>query len=264
MEETYGIVALINLLPALYYFGPWQLAHGSRDFPTLVACFASIIINVCHSATRCDDGDEWDAPIDLDAFPELTSAKVLIRPLLVSAEGDSDNGTRSDTEEHNSDWRLTVLRSRPMSFLVASGLEILGWWSYKGVDFSRSRIPGAPGEIITIPDSIDEYLPRIRQLVSRTPSLAYMVPLAEALARGETSKTALAPLVKQNVLLYGPLMDANRRCGYCRAPQPQEKMGRDLLRCGGGCSQMEQYCCKEHQQAHWKVHKAFCKANKKK
>ena len=262
VEERFGVVAFCNVLPALYHLGPCKLSHRSQDFPMLIAGFASSIINVCHSATHPGAEDLVDVPVDLDEFPELESAKILIEPLLVVDDGDDDDA----------EWRVKILRERPMSFLVAAGLEILCWWACKGVDLNKAPIPGYPGETLTLRDSVEEYLPRIRKLVSRTPRLAYMERQAEALAKGETSPSELAPLVKHasRTLLHGPLMDANRRCGYCRKPPSSSQDNdtanggkRDLKRCGGGCSGMEQYCCKEHQRAHWKRHKAFCLANKK-
>ncbi|KAK5731405.1 hypothetical protein LTR15_001345 [Elasticomyces elasticus] len=42
-------------------------------------------------------------------------------------------------------------------------------------------------------------------------------------------------------------------CGHCGAGG-----GKTLMKCGG-CKK-RQYCSKEHQKAHWKVHKDFCKA----
>ena len=39
-----------------------------------------------------------------------------------------------------------------------------------------------------------------------------------------------------------------------------EAVNGDKLRsCSGGCFGLSRYCCDEHQKAHWKQHRAFCK-----
>lgn len=76
VEESYGLVSLLNSLPTLYYIT--NVKHASTvllkySFPALIA---SLAVN-----PACASMDEVsDRPIDLETFPELTTVRIVVAP----------------------------------------------------------------------------------------------------------------------------------------------------------------------------------------
>jgi hypothetical protein len=112
---------------------------------------------------------------------------------------------------------------------------------------------------VTIPESIKTYLPTIESIVHHTPAFGYIQPIAQALAKGRKPGRPDG----STSLLFGPLIDSNRRCGLLSCRKTAEDAGVDNLKRCVGCDEMEQYCYREHQKQDWKVHKIFCLASKR-
>jgi hypothetical protein len=256
IEQYFGVVAFLNILPALYHLGNWTAQHERLE-KSLVALVTTIIINICHSITDVLDGRVQneafaDQAPDLEECPELLSAKILMEPLMYR---DGDTTQASATDEK---WRARVLKERPMSFAVAAGLEILAWWATHGVDLSKGSIPTDGSGPISALEALAEYQDRIGQLAKRVPRLGFINKITDELSKGRKP-----PLpTREESLLYGPLIYANRRCGLASCRKLEGVRGGELMRCSGGCGGLEHYCCKEHQKEHWGVHKVFCKTNK--
>jgi hypothetical protein len=259
VEQYFGVAAFLNILPALYHLGNWTAQHG-RLQRGLVAQLTTIVVNICHSAVDAlpVDGQEQgynafeDRAPNLEDFPELLPAKILMEPLLYR-----DGDTTAQTNAVDKKWRARVLKQRPMSFAVAGGLEILAWWATHGVDLTKGLIP-TNDVPITAPEALEEYQERIGQLAERTPRLAFINKIVEDIVQGRNPPH---PTRKES-LLYGPLIYANRRCGLASCRKLEAVRGGELMRCSGGCGGLEHYCCKEHQKEHWDLHKSFCKMNK--
>lgn len=121
VEQHFGVVALLNLLPLLYFLGDWKEAHEALPRYRLPCSLATTFINILHAAA---DDDAWDSPPDLNLLPELGGAHVWVRSLFQSNE-----------------MAGTVLRERPMSFAVAASIEVLGRWVTRQVPVSVDSIP---------------------------------------------------------------------------------------------------------------------------
>jgi len=262
VEEYYGVVAFLNILPACYHFGMWNEAKSSPQFNIFVASFTSLILNITHGATsrveNSENADEagvdaiTDPPKDLETLPELLSAKVFWESLLLAKDESSDQSLPRD-------WRVQLLHQRPRTFAVMASLEVLGWWSAKGIDLSRAEIPVNSGPSGEIKDHLEEYLPRIRLLVRGSPQEQVLSKYIERILTAILNKRKPKVPRPNLSLLYGPFFCDSRRCGLCH--KTQEEAGAVLFSCGGGCCGLEQYCCKKHQREDWKKHKIWCKRN---
>jgi hypothetical protein len=254
VEQYFGITAFLNILPALYHLGNWTAQHG-RLQRGLVAQLTTIVINICHTAVGAlpVDGKEQDAFADrapnLEVFPELLPAKILMEPLLYR------DGDETTTDKK---WRARVFKQRPMSFAVAGGLEILAWWATHGVDLSKGLIPTNDAHPISAPEALEEYQERIGRLSKRTPRLAFIDKIVQDIVQRRKPPHP----TRKDSLLYGPLIYATRRCGLASCRKLEAVLGGELMRCSGGCGGLEHYCCKEHQKEHWDLHKRFCRMNK--
>ena len=245
VELINGIVDFINITPLLYHLGCWKAGRHAIRVNDLVTCLASLVLNMCHSATS-DDWEKVDCAPNLEQFPELIQATVHVGPLLCGHVW----------EKTETSWRGKILESRPMTYAVAAGIEILGHWSNKGIVVSQAINSGVSYHEETIAFGIDEYLSQFRCLFKeRRPELGGILAIAEGLA--ECDSVSLP--ANEVSVLRDPLNNACMRCSLssCRATRCEN--GEPLLRCSGGCSGLSRYCCKEHQKEHWRQHKAFCK-----
>lgn len=234
VEKHFGIVAFLNILPVLYMIGGWSRATKSNEFKRIVYSLAIIIQNICVPITSCKGGNpEYDKAIDSEEFPDIISAKILIEPL------------------ERRTWRKDLLLKHPKSFAAIAGLEVLGWYSTKGVDMDIKL------QNTTLAQSIDEIRESFVELTEKLEQYRYIIPIMEAVINDEK-----APVPDSKVsLLNGPLFDAGKRCGLETCRKNKHDVGQSLFQCSGGCGGLEYYCCKEHQTAHWKVHKQFCRSN---
>ena len=183
---------------------------------------------------------------DRPGSPEHHSVK-FIRALFVS-----DDDTRP--------WRQELFDRRPLSFTIVALYEVFGWYAWKGFDFRRCGFQDENGQLVRLPRLFTVALPTLKVIAERLPELAYILPIATALFHGETPNKPEA----SKSLLYGPLVASNRRCGLSTCRQTAANVDRfNLLRCGGGCEGLEQYCCEAHQKQDWKRHKQFCVANRR-
>eukprot|EP00594_Rhizosolenia_setigera_P004154 CAMPEP_0178951572 /NCGR_PEP_ID=MMETSP0789-20121207/7307_1 /TAXON_ID=3005 /ORGANISM="Rhizosolenia setigera, Strain CCMP 1694" /LENGTH=346 /DNA_ID=CAMNT_0020632473 /DNA_START=579 /DNA_END=1616 /DNA_ORIENTATION=+ len=229
IEKHFGIVAFLNILPVLYMIGGWSRATKSNQFKKLISIIFIIIQNICVPITSCKGGDpEYDKTPDIKEHPETLCAKILIEPL------------------ERRTWRKDLLLKYPKSFAVIAGLEVLGWYSTKGVDmdikFYRDGVPFS-----TLAESIDEIRENFIELTEKLEQYRYIIPIMEAIINGEK-----APVPDSKVsLLNGPLFDAGKRCGLETCRKDAHDVEGRLFRCYGGCGGLEYYCCKEHQTAHW-------------
>jgi hypothetical protein len=260
VEQNFGVVAFLNILPALYHLGNWTAQH-ERLQRGLVALLTTILVNICHNATIAEDGQEQDDFFDqapnLEEFPELLQAKILMEPLLYRDGDTTQDSTIAGTTDKK--WRARVLKQRPMSFAVAGGLEILAWWATHGVDLSEGMIEtNDSSPAISVPGALGEYQERIGRLAERTPRLAFINMITDDIFKGRKPPHP----TRKDSLLYGPLIYADRRCGLVSCRKLEAVRGGELMRCSGGCGGLEHYCCKEHQKDHWDLHKRFCKMNK--
>jgi hypothetical protein len=157
-------------------------------------------------------------------------------------------------------WRLDFLHKHPGSFAAAAILEVLAWWAYKGWDLSKIEIISEnPGDFqMGIVEIMDLNRDNITLLVTQHPCLSYLSDIVATFSEG----TIPGKPVRSTHLLYGPLYYADRRCGLATCRKTAQELNlRELLRCSGGCEELQQYCCREHQLADWKAHKHFCKMN---
>ena len=235
VENYYGIVALLNVLPALYQFAGWREYHHDNilSYRTVIANLRTIVCIICHNLVHKGD---IDSKPSLENFPEMENVEPLIIPLLVIEE---------DTE-HDPTWRKDYFASNPKSFAVIACVELLGWWNHKGIKISRSN-------------TIKKYKDDILEWSRNIPKLGYIEPILNALCKNEKAPKPSS----SKSLLYGPLIHAFRRCGLPTCRKTVTETGNALFLCNG-CDGMEQYCSKAHQKQHWKTHKFFCKRNSRK
>ena len=274
IEEYSGVVAFLNILPALYHFGMWNEAKSSHLFNLFVASFASIISNIAFGATlgvRSRDGGADAADLNAITDPprnledSRSSAKVFWESLLLVKD---DDQLTSDDEQYHllssnpnlcREWRIKLLHDSPRTFAVMAGIEVMGWWSSKGIDFTRAAIPVDDGPAEAISDSLEDDLPRIRLLIRGSPRKDLISPYIERIAAAiMKNKKAKRPSPRSS-LLHGPFYYDSRRCGLCH--KTEKEVGHNLLSCAGGCQGLEQYCCREHQKQDWNKHKFWCKRN---
>lgn len=144
------------------------------------------------------------------------------------------------------DWRQSMLQEHPLVFAMGAIAEAIGWWLYQG-----GRAP-PPEEADRAMAFYSKSNPTPFLLPERHPRLFLVLDIVAALNRGTTP-----PLPDEaDSFMYEPLLVRSRSYAYCDAH------GNALMRCGGGCGGLAHYCSKEHQRAHWKEHKKFCRANK--
>lgn len=271
VEEYFGVVAFLNILPAVYHFGMWNEPKSSRTFNVFLASFASLLCNILYGATcgvRQYNGDAdaagldaiTDEPKDLREFPEMGSAKVFWESLLLVKDDDDDQSTSSNLNLPR-EWRIKLLHDSPRTFAVMAGIEVLGWWTSKGIDLTRADIPITDGPSQKFSDFLKEDVPRIRLLIRGLPQNEVISPYVERIVDAIMNNKKLRPKVPSPVssLLYGPFYYDSRRCGLCH--KTEKEVGHSLLSCAGGCHGLEQYCSKEHQKQDWPKHKFWCKKN---
>ena len=147
-------------------------------------------------------------------------------------------------------------------------MEVLARWQRKGIRVSAAVTPAAPPPELAARMSVRqieeytesaqsmfiEYTPRMVALAAAEPRLAYLLPLFAAIA--EDTNPGL-PAMEES-LLRGPLR-AHITCGMPGCRLPHAVGGGRLLICKGGCGGLTRYCSREHQHAHWKQHRGFCK-----
>ena len=256
VEERFGLVQLLNLAPLLYFLGDWRESAALLSEHALPVCLASIVCNVLHSAAAADDPDRGvdggennhcDRPADLEQFPELHKAHVDVASLYGGAP---------------------ELWQRPMSAVVASLLEVLGRWAWRGVRVSTGRIPSRPPDDVAarlsaterlrysepISDCFAEYRPRLGALCVRTPRISFATAVLDAIVDGRRPH-----LPTGGGLLRDPLMHVSMSCALPECGRAATPDGEPLMLCSGRCSGLARYCCGEHQRAHWSQHKFFCR-----
>ena len=247
VEEVYGVSQLVNCIPLLYHLGDWAEASVVLARHGLPASLATLCINMLHEVHA---GRAQDKPLDMARFPELSGARCAVRGLF----GDSG---------------ATLLRNRPQTFAIAALIEVQGRWQRQGVEVSRSTCPCAPPDELAATMSATErasyveevgtmwceYLPRLDEVIEGTPEIAFVRPIAAALASGRRPS-----LPNHDVsLLRGPI-HSHMTCALRGCMRTSAIDGGGLKRCNGGCGGLARYCCAEHQRAHWKQHKHFCRS----
>ena len=270
VEQYFGVTTYLNILPALFHFGMWNEAKSSRIFNHMIASFVSFTVNMSQYATSAipknDDVDTasldqiYDPPRDLDEFPEMISANVYWESLLLVKDEMQDSS--SPNRNLPRDWRVQLLHQRPRTFAVVAGIEVLGWWSAKGIDFSSVEIRSGDSDTESISNVLRTFASsRIRLMIRGSPWDEQLSPYINRIMDSIMNGTKAKKPPHRVSLLYGPFFYDSRRCGFCQ--KTEQEVGHDLLSCLGGCCGLEQYCCKEHQKSDWKKHKFWCKRNGK-
>jgi hypothetical protein len=230
-----GTKCSIDLLPILFHLGTLRRNQEEEEALTCMTTHLGALLHTLASMALNDtqDLDRFDYIKELAEWQE--SSPVYMKSLLVS-DGDAADDDRL--------WRQELLYEKPISFAAAGLVEVLGWWAYKGVTVDAN----CRGILAKEQKSW-------QMIWSESPRLAFAAPIIETLIAGET-----APPVRETYLLYGPLYFQHQRCGLSSCRKTAEEAGGMLLRCSGGCEGLEQYCCREHQLAHWNAgHKKFCR-----
>jgi hypothetical protein len=247
VENRFGIAYLLTALPVLYHLGDWPNAKAVLSRAALCATLASLACNMLH---QLSEGMVPDTPPDLRTVPELNGCSVPVR-LLFGEAGEQLI------------WRM------PGSAAVAGIIETLGRWSARGVLVSEARVPCAPPPAVArrmnraqlrdysepVSQCLEEYIPRLEDMARSRPQFAYTVPIARAIAEGRTARLpseTSQPLLR--VHLHAGMVCALPSCARTTSDE-----GGSLRRCNGGCSSLARYCCAQHKQMHWAVHRGFCK-----
>lgn len=241
-NETYIAAKLvIDMLPLLYYFGGWRDSQGRHSNALKqLGTNLHIIMTLLTVMTVRLPGPSCDCAPDTEKYPQLAHlAPVFYNEILVC---DEDNAG----EER---WRQGLLKEHPVSFAIARLYEVIGWWAHKGCNFYGDR---GRTEVLS---PLGRLKPVLERIAKETPRLSYVSLIASAFERNEIPATP----DRLEYLLYGPLFFQNRRCGLISCRKTVDEAGGTLLRCGGRCEGLEQYCCREHQVEHWKFHKSLCK-----
>jgi hypothetical protein len=241
--------SVVTILPILYHFGSWRKTHRNIGFINLLAGVVGLIkelsdtIRYAHLSAMRDTTDYQG---------RKHNSVHLVEQVFI----------RVDEERLGKPfWRQELLARRPVSFAFAGVLEALGYWASNGLDFDLSQTDFLDSTgCQSMAAFLRRHLETVWLVVRRNPELKYIGPIATALASG-----SLPSLPDPSIsLLYGPLIDSNRRCGLVSCMKTAEEAGlEDLLRCKG-CEGLEQYCCREHQREDWELtHRKFCKSNRR-
>ena len=221
------------MLPGLFHIGMWKGSHDTDGLKALAFYLIAIALRFCLRTE--DDLSLCDAEIG-----ERRVAVAILSSMLI---GRNSNGITGSC------WRISLLNSDPTLFVVASILEMLGWWCYQGFDLVMSLhdTPLTTERIGNVVEWIKE-----RKGWER---LSYLFPVAESMIDGRNPTF----LVSKDVLLFWPFANYER-CGFDGCRKHHRTNGSKLLRCKGECGGMEYYCCKKHQVLDWECHQHFCKS----
>jgi len=239
VEESFGITALLDVVPLLYLLADWRESHEQLKKRKIIADVGTLCVNLLHTS-RVGAGD---TPDDLEMFPELGRNLLVMR----SVYGMALSGSTA----------ATCLREMPTSFAAACTLEVLGRWSWQGLPMHGrcAQVP-ADDETCDVCECIEEYLEAACSL-SRHESGAFrcIEPLAQQLSlRGVKAHVPS----KEESLVRKVVNRAVRLCAL-----PTCRSTGELISCAGGCQGLARYCCEAHQKQHWERHKKFCIRQKK-
>ena len=244
----YSTLSMLDMLPCLYFTATWRQCFTDSSLQRLISRLASVLnqsLVVAFLYPHCINRLEPD----LKKYPQKRLKAYSLESMLAKHD---DSAQLS--------WRLEFLRKHPASFAAAAVLELLAWWVYKGWDVSKIEF------IANNPDNsqmgILEVMALTREnishLITLHPCLSYLTDIVATLSEGMMPGKP----VRSTYLLYEPLYYADRRCGLATCRKTAQELDLpELLRCSGGCEELQQYCCREHQLADWKAHKHFCKKN---
>jgi len=227
---------LLNALPAMYHLAAWKAV---REEPLLMEKMASRLSCILLGFLFIFP-NQSHARLSSKQAQLLRMTQVLMPQLL-----------KQDGREMI--WKQELLVSQPLIFMGVMIYELLSHWSDQGVD-TRAADLGHDKPATHLLKAIDVLPEDVKTRV------AYIIPILHAYRDG-------APLPKlstkpSNTLLYGPLVHADRRCGYEGCRKQKRADGSHLYGCTGGCKPLEQYCGERCQEKDWAFHKPFCKSNR--
>jgi len=140
---------------------------------------------------------------------------------------------RDGEDEDRRYWRIQLLGNRLCFFAPSAMLELLGWWVHNDPSLLERKyesvIPGE--EARSMSEFMSDFAEHLFLIMNETKDLAYIEPIVNDLLAGNVPGRPS----RRKSLLYGPLFDANRRCGLPGCCRTRHAEGGDLLRCTGGC-----------------------------
>lgn len=134
-----------------------------------------------------------------------------------------------------------ILNERPLSFAVAAGLELVAW----------ACITGKPHNAQWLWPLSPMAQARFEELFSLFPEWSHLRPVLRRLLAGQVP---VVPSVTDS-LWWGAIRTACYECRLASCHAKTTRDGGELLRCGGWCQGIAYYCCREHQNEAWPLHK---------
>ena len=238
VEERFGVVELINILPLLLYAAEhrtWRQALV-RNFGIIIS-IATYICQLCHNTHNVDF--ENDGAPDFERFPCFRRGFVLV-------DVDHDLAT-----------------TRPFAFATCALLEVLARWHNKGLAVARIIVPDDE-DLGAVLNSYYDHpdWPQYRNwltdlLTNRDPRFTYGLAILQALVSHQDVDIHIptSAILRQNL---------ERRHLRCALPGCDRTTSADtespLRSCNGGCEGLARYCSVDHQRLHWRRHKRHCQA----
>ena len=131
----------------------------------------------------------------------MNSAKVFWELLLLVKDDDDDDDQSTSSNQNNlpREWRIKLLHDSPRTFAVMAGMEVLGWWTSKGIDLTKADMPVTDGPSEKISNFLKEDVPRIRLLIRGLPQNEVISSYVERIVDAIMNNKKLRPKVPSPV-----------------------------------------------------------------